>query len=456
MPETETLSERGHEIVNGLELAPRRRKAVLLQGPVGPFFAQLQDKLDSCGWDTVRILFNLGDERFHGEGRDVIFTGRMSQWPTSIANLLRNFEPDVILAFGDQRVIHRDAATAAKAAGVPMICFEEGYLRPDYVTMELHGNNAASPLRDWTPALPSPGEPPAPRRMPNNGFAVAARQAALYFTLLTLGALRYPYYRHHRERGIVRESLFWLRNAARKRLYSLMNLRLIHWIIEAYDKRYFVVALQVHDDLQLRSHGAGWTVETLIESTIASFARSAHGDHHLVFKGHPLDRGHGSSRELTAKLARLFGVEKRVHFVDDGSLGLLSRHSRGMVTINSTSAMIAFEQNKPVFAAGESFYGHLTANGEDRSLEALARFWRLTPQPDGRRWNDFRAWMVATSQVNGSYYIPDELPGTVERVVERLDQLLATAARERAAARGEHSPPSARTDKIKAEAMPVS
>ena len=411
------------------ESTSRPRKIVLLQGPVGHFFAQLQDTLDEAGWETVRILFNRGDERFHGKGREVSFTGRMSHWANWFSGFIKNFSPDAILAFGDQRQIHREAAAAAAALGVPFVCFEEGYLRPEYVTMELNGNNAASPLRAWRPSNPPPADVPTPILMPSNGFSSTAWHAAAYFTSLRLGILRYPYYSHHRERGIVRESVMWTRNAVRKWRYTKQNLRKIHWVVEVLDARYFVVALQVHDDLQLRHHGAGWTVETLIESTIASFAHSAHADHHLVFKGHPLDRGHGATRELTSKLARLFGVDARVHYVDDGSLGLLSRHCRGMVTVNSTSAMVAFAHSKPVFAAGDSFYEHLTANGDDRTEEALARFWRFTPQLDVRRWKMFRAHMIATSQVNGSYYIPSELAPTSRRVVERLDVLLSQAAR---------------------------
>lgn len=408
---------------------------MLLQGPVGPFFAELQSALDAAGWETVRILFNRGDERFHGGGREVSFTGRMGQWSGWFSGFIKNFAPDAILAFGDQRPIHRDAADAAASAGVPFVSFEEGYLRPEYVTMELNGNNAASPLRGWRAPEEPPSDPPTPAPMPGNGFSATAWHAASYFTALRLGILRYPYYAHHRERGIVRESLMWTRNAIRKWRYTKRNLRKIHWIVEALDARYFVVALQVHDDLQLRHHGAGWTVESLIESSIASFSRHAHPDHHLVFKGHPLDRGHGSTRELTAKLARLFGVEARVHYVDDGSLGLLSRHCRGMVTVNSTSAMVAFAHSKPVFAAGDSFYEHLCANGSDRSEEALSRFWRFTPQLDVRRWEAFRAHMIATSQVNGSYYIPGELAPTARRVIARLDELLAKSAQDAQARR---------------------
>lgn len=407
---------------------PRSKRAILLQGPVGPFFAQLQSCLEASGWNTVRVLFNGGDAHFHGAGREVSYFGQMSKWQEWISGLLADYRPDVMLLFGDQRAVHRDAIAAARRHGVTVVCFEEGYLRPDYVTMEVGGNNACSALRAFSPAH-GPAQPPAtPLKMPGNGFSYTARYAARYFTVMRASALQFPYYRHHRSRGTVRESMMWMRNAARKWRHQKSNLRKIHWIIEALDARYFLVALQVHDDLQLLQHSAGWSLERLISTSIASFARAAHPDHHLVFKGHPLDRGHSSSREFTLKTAKLFGVADRVHYVDDGSLGLLSRHARGMVTVNSTSAMVAFGHSKPVFACGESFYESMTANGADRSEQALERFWRFTPQLDPQRWEAFRAHMISTTQLNGSFYIDSEIGATCARAVSRIETLLASRA----------------------------
>lgn len=406
---------------------PGRRKAILLQGPVGPFFGVLQSRLEAAGYETVRIVFNAGDALFRGAGRSLRYHGRPENWSGWFAGFLEHFKADLVLAFGCQRKIHRQAGLLARDRNVAFFCFEEGYLRPDYVTLEREGNNARSPLRGWSEADLAPGAPAAaPAPMPGNGFTWTALYAVKYFVALRLGAIQFPYYQHHRARSLLLDAALWTRSFVRKRVHFGSNLKKIHWIIEALDRKYFVVALQVHDDLQLRHHSAGWTIETLLQSAIASFARAAHGDHHLVVKGHPLDRGHSSARQTCRELAALHGVAGRVHFVDDGSLGLLTRHCRGMVTINSTSAMVAFGHDKPVFAAGESFYESLTANGSERTSEALARFWRLTPQLRTARWKAFRAAMIAQSQINGSFYIPEEMQATARRVVERLDAALAS------------------------------
>jgi capsular polysaccharide export protein len=414
--------------LNHFDLAPGARRAILLQGPVGAFFARLQDHLDGAGWSTVKINFNSGDVLFHGRGHEISYTEALEDWPRYFEGLLENVQADVVLLFGDQRPIHAMARQVARAKGVSVVCFEEGYLRPDYLTMELDGNNAASPLRKWrADQVPSAPEPEPPHAMPNNGFADMARSAARYYTALRAGASRFPNYRHHRERGVVRETLLWARNSWRKWRWSKPTLHLIHDLIDRCENRYWIVALQVHDDLQLRRHGCGWTVEKLIESSIASFARSAPRDHALVLKGHPLDRGHTAGRELTRKIAALHQVADRVHYVDDGSLGLLSRCSRGMVTINSTSAMLSFSHGKPVLALGDCMYEGLIANGSDRSPAAMDRFWRVAPAFEPDRWLAFRAHMIAESQVNGSFYIETQISATCARVAARLDRLVAQA-----------------------------
>lgn len=399
-------------------------RALLLQGPVGPFFGRLQDAFDLAGWATVKIQFNAGDCLFHSKGRDVWFSEGLDQWASWLENFLPHFRPDVILLFGDQRPIHKIASIIAARFQIPVACLEEGYLRPDFITLEMGGNNALSPLRNWHP---SPAADPVNlpvRSMASNGFFATASRATQYFATMSLGSLQFPYYQHHRQRGLPREMFMWLRNAWRKQRFRLHNRQTVTTVLDGLDKRYFIVALQVHDDLQLKNHGNGWTLEKLIEAVTASFSHCGLPDNHLVFKGHPLDRGHSSTRIIVLKLAALYGVRDRIHYVDDSSLGPLAQNSRGMVTINSTSAVVSFDYGRPVFALGAAFYEPMTTNRADRSLAALDRFWRLIPAFDNTRWKAFRAHMIARSLVNGSFYLEDEIEETCARVIVRLQKYL--------------------------------
>ena len=57
---------------------------------------------------------------------------------------------DLVFLFGDCRPIHRAAHDVATAMGIDVGVFEEGYLRPDFITLERHGVNGNS-LRRYDP-----------------------------------------------------------------------------------------------------------------------------------------------------------------------------------------------------------------------------------------------------------------------------------------------------------------
>ena len=58
---------------------------------------------------------------------------------------------DAVVLFGAERLLHRVAIECAEEMGIPVVCLEEGYIRPGYVTMELSGNNWRSPIAGQLP-----------------------------------------------------------------------------------------------------------------------------------------------------------------------------------------------------------------------------------------------------------------------------------------------------------------
>ncbi|NKC05266.1 hypothetical protein HED55_25255 [Ochrobactrum haematophilum] len=59
-----------------------------------------------------------------------------------------------------------------------------------------------------------------------------------------------------------------------------------------------------------------------------SFAATAPNGLRLVFKIHPLERGHDNDRHRIDEQASRLGIRDRVDIVDVGSIGYLTRHSR--------------------------------------------------------------------------------------------------------------------------------
>ena len=126
---------------------------LVLQGPVGGFFRYLCASLANAGHEVVKIQFNLADRLLqHARGASC-FDGDLAAWEAHLIQLCAEKRPQAILLFGDRRPVHIVACDVARKAGIRVFSFEEGYLRPDFVTLEAGGNNARSPIALQPPVL---------------------------------------------------------------------------------------------------------------------------------------------------------------------------------------------------------------------------------------------------------------------------------------------------------------
>jgi capsular polysaccharide export protein len=399
---------------------------LLLQGPVGPFFKVFQKDLTRSNICALKVNFNGGDWLFCHGPHTLNFCGTLQAWVSWIEAFLHRMKPVAIVLFGDSRPYHIAAIEAAHGAGVPVWCLEEGYARPHFITCELGGNNALSPLRQapiretWLsdePTLPVTG----------NLFRAMALHAMAYYFAKALCAPFFFGNLYHRNRSLASEILLWVRGFWRKIAFYHANHTSLQYLIENLESRYFVVALQVHDDLQLIRHGNGWTMERLITETVQSFAAYAESGRHLVIKVHPMDRGHRSYREFAATVATACQCADRLHIVDDGSIGLLIRHSLGVITVNSTSGLLALNHGKPLLVLGQAVYGQRRLSTLGGSTE-IDRFWSAPLPPDGRAVDSFNKRMFGESLVNGNFYSRNWLVPTSKKISRRITEHLAAEA----------------------------
>ncbi|STM58168.1 KpsS protein [Escherichia coli] len=126
------------------------KKYLLLQGPMGPFFNDVANWLETLEREAVNVVFNGGD-RFYCRNRPYLtFTQTPKEFPSWLKETWKDYPFDTILCFGDCRPLHQAARAWAKAKGIRFLAFEEGYLRPHFITVEEGGVNAYSPF----PAIP--------------------------------------------------------------------------------------------------------------------------------------------------------------------------------------------------------------------------------------------------------------------------------------------------------------
>lgn len=391
----------------------------MLQGPVGGFFRYLQQELTKADFEVKRVVFNAGDLFFQIGWPFDLLRPADGDYARAIEDLMLTWKPDAVLLFGDERPIHVAARRAAARLRIDIWCFEEGYIRPDYVTFERDGNNANSTLiRDFDSSV-EPPPPPRPPRLPNSTTAMALR-AITYFVILRTTARFFPHYRHHRERALVVEFRYWFRAIWRLRRSAARDEAQIADLISGRTPPFFLLVLQVHDDLQLTRHGQGWYSRKFLTMVLDSFRRHAPPDHRLVIKAHPLDVGYGHHRKDLRIMAEEFGLGDRLVYLQSGAFRPVVRNARGLVTVNSTAGFAALDCGVPVIAFGESLYRRPGLAVAAEGPEDLDRFWVDPPEVDTTLAHRFNIHLMRSVLVPGSFYLPKTWQGIAAAVIEKL------------------------------------
>lgn len=381
------------------------RHTLLLQGPMGPFFARLANYLRDEGQEVWKVNFNGGDELFFRGPNVVSFNSEPALLGPWLQNFISEHQITAVVLFGQHRLVHQTVAAMARDLDLQVFVFEEGYLRPHYVTLEIGGVNGRSSMpreRSFYDALPQveAGVEHDPTPVKAAFLPMAAYAVAYRLGMAALGG-RYRNDLYHRPPGTCTEAVQWLRGGARQLLRRVVEGRVLRRLIDpARSGRWFLMPLQVHNDSQLSSHSRYPNMEMAIDEVLASFASFADPDDWLVIKHHPLDlayRDYGSHIKMGA--AKL-GITARVHYIHDLALPVLLCHARGVVTVNSTVGLQALELNKPVCLLGDSVYA---VEGLVQ-LGALDDFWRNLKDVDSALYQRFRAHLISHTQVNASFY----------------------------------------------------
>lgn len=392
--------------MKGME-AFRGRRVLLLQGPVGPFFARLAADLRAAGAEVFKINFNAGDWLFYPRNA-INYRGTMDAWPEFLAEQLSQLRIDTVLLFGDCRPIHVAAHGVAVAHGANVGVFEEGYIRPDYITFECFGVNGYSGL-SRNPDDYANTAPPARKRDVGNTYWHMAWSGFRYFAAGILGKPWFPHYEHHRSLS-ASEIIPWVRSAWRKQKYRWSERGINGQLTTQYSKRFYLVPLQVFNDTQVAEHSRYESIEFFIEESIRSFAANAPADTLLVFKHHPMDRGYRDYSSLIRRLSVFCKTGDRVLYIHDQHLPSLLDHARGVVVINSTVGLSAIHHGTPVKPCGRAIYDipGLTWQG------ALDEFWSngAGVRPDRKLYRRFLGALTNQTQINGSFYKPLPIEGT--------------------------------------------
>ena len=199
------------------------RVFLFLQGPASQFFSCLGQALAQHGHGVSRINFHGGDQLFWRLPGAVNYRGDDNNWPSFLeAKILDDGVTDIVL-FGDCRPRHRAAITVARRLQRPVHVFEEGYIRPNWVTFELGGVNGHSSLPrdpDWYHEQASRLEGVPEGSAIASSFARRATEDLAYnFAYMLLG-WSFPFYRTHRPWHPLVEYSGWGARLLRRKLHN--------------------------------------------------------------------------------------------------------------------------------------------------------------------------------------------------------------------------------------------
>ncbi|MCT4373383.1 capsular biosynthesis protein [Yangia mangrovi] len=401
--------------------AQPRRVFLFLQGPHGPFFHRLGVMLRRTGAEVWRVGFNAGDRAFWFHGESYLpYNGSPADWPTHFAALLDEKRVTDLVLYGDTRGIHAEAVAEARRRGLRIHVFEEGYMRPYWVTYERGGANGHSRLMqmgvaDMREALErSDMEAPLPP-----GHWGDMRQhifyGALYHWFVMFRNGEYRNFRAHRDLPVAREFQLYL-----KRLLTMPLTRIERFVETLSIRRggypYHLVLLQLEHDSSFRKHSPFESMAEFVELVLEGFAQGAPGHHHLVFKAHPLENGQLPLRRMIAEAACRLGIADRVHFVPGGKLARLLDDARSAVTVNSTAGQQVLWRGIPLRTFGRAVY----AKPEFVSDQPLPQFFALPTRPDSRAYKDYRRYLLETSQIPGGFYASRGRRQLLRQVVDMM------------------------------------
>lgn len=377
------------------------KNILFLQGPMGNFFKKLDTVFRRKGAHTYKIGFNIGDWFFSHKDNYVPYRTKSEEWPEFIEHFLEEKKIDKIFLFGDCRYYQAIALEKAYKQGIDVFVFEEGYLRPHYVTMEKFGVN------DYSRVSRDPGfyERLAYTPRPSVQHAYASKtkmvlSASLYYLLSNLFMFRYPYYRHHRDFSAMKELFYGLRGAIRKVIYPLFEQQYLKEIQNSLSKKYFFVPLQTYNDFQILQHSEYGSIEKFIIEVLESFSQHAQKELWLIFKHHPVDRGRKNYKAFIMEQAESLGIEKRILVFHDVHLPTCLENAKGTVTINSTVGLTSIAYNIPTITLGKAIYNIKGLTNQ----KSLKEFWKEPKMPDAELYHKFSNHLIQTTQLNGSFY----------------------------------------------------
>jgi len=371
--------------------------------------------LEARGAVVNRMIFNAGDAMNWRRPGGLVFKDTAKAWVDSLEAFAAGFSD--IVVFGEAGVYNRAVLAAAETLNARIWVLENGYFRPDWVTVERNGVNGSSALPRFRDGYPEPAprllEPVAIGKiLPHHVANISA-----YHAVQVIGKALFPHYSAPYVFSPLKQCVGHIRRYVGLAFRKAENCDAD--VIKARGD-FFIACLQREGDAQLLRYSRYADNRAFLTAVIASFAARAPSNARLVVKNHPLDPGLLNLRAVTMRLAQEHGLAGRVDFIDGGNLAALCRASQGMVVNNSSAALSALGFHTPVKVLGDAFFD-FDGLTDQQPIDA---FWSAPQAPDTALFTRFRAHVIAQSQVNGNFHEPHAIVPTARGIADVFERVL--------------------------------
>lgn len=384
------------------------------------FFSQLSQKFNKIGLETSKIHLCVGDFLFWGCDNSTSYRGTFSNWQRYLLTYFQDYGVTDIVFMSDSRPYHSVAVEVAKKMKVNVFVFENGYLRPDWITMEQGGVNGRS---GFTKDPLEICELAAKARESSLQFSGCSKPSSLrlyagdtlfHATNFVLSFV-FPNYDSFRNVSALTEARGWIKKAVTRPGKIFRSRRALTKLLDSRNS-FFFFPLQLEHDYQLKVDSPFTSITHACETVISSFATNAPLGAKLLIKNHPLDNNIINREKEIARLAGLHGVGDRIVFVEVGHNPSIFQKTAGMVTINSTMGTSALHHNVPICVLGKAVYNvkGLVHDGD------LDHFWKALDKCQSSLNEDFTKALIAHCQIKGHFSETNPESGVFEHCAAKI------------------------------------
>ena len=400
------------------------RNFLFLQGPHGTFFRHFAHILKKSGYGAWNVIFNGGDfvlsNHFHNT---YYFHGCIENWPAYFTQIICERQITDIVLYGDKRAYHSIAVHIARNKNIRIWVYEEGYIRPGFITLEENGVNSQSlipaiyndALKKYEASQKLPPEYdisneaqlPAVKLLPNP-MVKRVYLAVLYYLGIFFLMPLFPFYTWHRSQGFLDEIFGWALKSLHNFSYKKRNQAILNELKD-HSHKYFLLPLQLASDAQIKCCSTFRDIADVIETVLCSFAQHAPNKMMLVIKLHPLDNTFFNYQKFINSLSLSLNINNRVKFIINGENRQLFQDAAGVVVVNSTMGISAISNGLPTIALGDAIYTGtgLAVNafiGGHFHVEVLNEFWQNPIAPQKEKVQLFLAILKKISIIPGNFY----------------------------------------------------